>query len=267
MVRALFSAAPSTVLNARITRQCVVRPASASAPPPSFHAVSLDSAAGRRAAGSQTPVRPTRSAAALRDRPDRPIPAGEQARSSGRDAEDNGQPISAAARREEQGLALALRPLDRAPLLQAVADIVRPLARRSGHIAVSVDVEPGCPFVSADPLRLRQVLLNLLHNALRHTPQGGIVRLAARQSHEEVIVSVADTGSGLPPDMHEQLFDRYHVTSDPERGGGLGLALVRQLVEALGGRLWVASASTEGTEIAFSLPMAARLASAPPKDR
>lgn len=160
-----------------------------------------------------------------------------------------------------------MRPLDRAPLLQAVADIVRPLARLSGHIAVSVDVEPGCPFVSADPLCLRQVLLNLLHNALRHTPQGGIVRLVARRSHEEVIVSAADTGSGLPPDMHEQLFDRYHVTSDPERGGGLGLALVRQLVEAQGGRLWVASASTEGTEIAFSLPMAARLASAPPKDR
>jgi len=87
------------------------------------------------------------------------------------------------------------------------------------------------------------------------------------QSHEEVIVSVADAGSGLPPDTHEQLFDRYHVTSDPERGGGLGLALVRQLVEAQGGRLWVASASTDGTEIAFSLPMAARLASAPPKDR
>lgn len=266
MVRALPSAAPSTVLNARITRQCAVRPANASAPPPSFHAVALDSAAGRRAAGSQTPVGPTRSAA-VRDRPACPIPAGEQARSRGRDAEDNGQPISAAARREEQGLALALRRLDRAPLLQAVADIVRSLARRSGHIAVSVDVEPGCPFVSADPLRLRQVLLNLLHNALRHTPQGGIVRLAARRSHEEVIVSVADTGSGLPPDMLEQLFDRYHVTSDPERGGGLGLALVRQLVEAQGGRLWVASASTEGTESAFSLPMAARLASAPPKDR
>ena len=266
MVQALPSAAPSTVLNARITRQCAVRPANASAPPPSFHAVALDSAAGRRAAGCQTPVRPTRSAE-VRDRPARPIPAGEQARSSGRDAEDNGQPISAAARREEQGLALALRRLDRAPLLQAVADIVRSLARRSGHIAVSVDVEPGCPFVSADPLRLRQVLLNLLHNALRHTPQGGIVRLAARRSHEEVIVSVADTGSGLPPDMPEQLFDRYHVTSDPERGGGLGLALVRQLVEAQGGRLWAASASTEGTESAFSLPMAARLASAPPKDR
>ena len=67
--------------------------------------------------------------------------------------------------------------------------------------------------------------------------------------------------------MPEQLFDRYHATSDPERGGGLGLVLARQLVEAQGGGLSVASASAEGTQIAFSPSIAVRIASVPPKDR
>ena len=80
------------------------------------------------------------------------------------------------------------------------------------------------------------------------------------------MVSVADTGRGLTSARPEQLFDRYHATSDPERGGGLGLVLARQLVEAQGGGLSVASASAEGRESALSVSITARLASAS-KDR
>jgi len=131
MGRALPSATASTVLGADhpgVPSRPAARLSIASVPPPSFQAVSLDSAAGHPAADARTRVRHTRCGVVLRDRSARPTPASERSRSSSRGEDVTGQPISAAARLQEHGLTRALRPLDLAPLLHAVAALVRPLA-------------------------------------------------------------------------------------------------------------------------------------------
>ncbi len=84
-------------------------------------------------------------------------------------------------RLEERGLPLVLQPISVESTLADVVETVRPLARRAGRIALSLDVEPGCPSLQGDPLRVRQVVLNLLHNALRHTPEGDVIRLTVRR--------------------------------------------------------------------------------------
>ncbi len=160
------------------------------------------------------------------------------------------------ARLDERGLPLSLQPLEVRPLITAVLDAMRPLARRAGHIALATEVAPHCPPVRADPLRLRQVLVNLLHNALRHTPEGGAIQVTAHPEGDAVLFRVRDTGCGLPASLREDVFTRYHRTSDPASGAGLGLAVARQLVEAQGGQIWIESVPGEGTVVSFALPAA-----------
>jgi signal transduction histidine kinase len=114
--------------------------------------------------------------------------------------------------------------------------------------------------VAADPDRLRQILVNLLTNAGRHTPADGAIRLdAARAATGPVHIQVHNTGSTLSAADAERIFDRFY-RADPARsrdtgGSGLGLAIVKHLVEAQGGRVW---ASSDGgvTTVGFSLPPA-----------
>jgi signal transduction histidine kinase len=160
------------------------------------------------------------------------------------------------ARLEERGLSLTLQPLDLQPLVASVVETMRPLARRAGYVALAADAAAHCPPVLADALRLRQVLVNLLHNALRHTPEGGVIRVTVRPEGDWVVLSVRDTGCGIPASALEELFTRYHRTSDPASGGGLGLAVAKQLVEAQGGRIRIASVPQEGTEVTVMLPVA-----------
>jgi signal transduction histidine kinase len=121
-----------------------------------------------------------------------------------------------------------------------------------------VKVESGHALtVPADPVRLRQVLLNLLTNASRHTPEGGTIGLAASRGDGGVVITVRNTGSQLTDDEAARVFDRFYRT-DPSRqrttgGSGLGLAIVKHLVEAHGGRVW-ASADTEGVTFGVALP-------------
>ncbi len=157
------------------------------------------------------------------------------------------------ARLEERGLPLALRPVALAPLFADVVETLRPLARQAGHIGLVFAVSSGCPLVQADPLRLRQILVNLVHNALRHTPEGGVVRLSADVDPSGVVVSVADTGPGFPEELVAHAFERYRSGGG---GSGLGLAVVKQLVEAQGGRIWIARSDADGTVIRLVLPIA-----------
>ncbi len=160
------------------------------------------------------------------------------------------------ARLDERGLPLQLGAVDLGALLPDVVESIRPLARRAGHITLLCEVARDCPAVRADPVRLRQILLNLLHNALRHTPEGGVVAVRAVPGREMVTVAVCDTGPGLPLDVLDEPFRRYHASSDPSRGSGLGLAVARQLVEAQGGSIRVESVPGHGTVVSFTLPLA-----------
>jgi len=104
---------------------------------------------------------------------------------------------------------------------------------------------------------LGQVLVNLLHNAIKFTPEGGEITLYARQQEDMILFSVQDTGIGIPADDLSRIFERFYKT-DPARSGGgtgLGLAIARHLVEAHRGRIWVESVEGSGSKFYFTIPV------------
>ena len=168
-------------------------------------------------------------------------------------------------RLEEEALPLTFAPVSLAAVAAEAVEALRPLALAHGRISVSSLISPDLPMVLADRTRLRQVLNNLLHNALRHTPEGGVVVIEALVRDGEVEVAVTDTGTGIDPEELPHIFDRYYRTERSGRhlgGSGLGLAIVKQLVEAQGGHVWAESRPGEGTSIRFRLPIAAGAARA-----
>lgn len=151
-------------------------------------------------------------------------------------------------------------PLQRSPVNMAgvaarVVDRLRPQADRAG-LQMGVDVNPGLPAVSADAARIEQVLVNLVHNAIKFTPPGGKVDITARTEGDRLVVSVSDTGVGIPEDDLPRVFERFYKADKARAGGGtgLGLAIARHVVEAHGGRIWVESVEGEGATFSFSLP-------------
>jgi len=123
------------------------------------------------------------------------------------------------------------------------------------HIRVTVTAYADLSFVRADRRAVRSILDNLLSNAVRYTPQGGEILLAAEEIKDFVQFSVRDTGRGIEAERLSTIFDRFNAFSDS--GTGLGLALVRRLVESLGGQIAVESRLGNGTTFRFTLPVAA----------
>jgi signal transduction histidine kinase len=143
------------------------------------------------------------------------------------------------------------------------ASIVDELVRGHQHLAEEASVEirlavdAGLPAVLADPHRLLQVLENLVGNALKFTPRGGAITIAASERERDVLFSVSDTGSGIPADHLPHVFDRYWQANRTERrGAGLGLPICKGIVEGHGGQLRVESTSGTGTTVFFTLPRA-----------
>jgi signal transduction histidine kinase len=166
---------------------------------------------------------------------------------------------------ESGGLPLTIREVDVADILTEIVAAFRPLARREGHIAIVSDVEPDLPLASGDRERIVQILGNLVRNALRYTPEGGLVSLRAARAGELIQVTVEDTGAGIPPERLPRIFDRFYRGDDARDrasgGAGLGLAIVRELVEAMGGTVAAESVVGEGSRFAFTLRVASN---APP---
>ena len=126
----------------------------------------------------------------------------------------------------------------------------------AGGLRMECDVEDGLPPVECDERQLARVLANLLGNALKFTPRGGRVRLYAAAEGEEVRISVADTGPGLPPEQIGRVFDRFWKAQDVDRrGAGLGLAIARGIVEAHHGRIGVDSVPGQGSTFWLTLPV------------
>ncbi len=161
------------------------------------------------------------------------------------------------ARGEMGMLQLKYRLVDLLQLLQEMANYVTPEATKK-HQSLILDLPPSLPIVQADQERLRQVVLNLLDNAFKFTPERGRITLKARQKGSSLIVEVQDTGRGIAKEKQERLFKPYHrLESDREQfsGLGLGLALCKNLVELHGGRIWVESHEGNGSTFSFFLPI------------
>jgi len=124
----------------------------------------------------------------------------------------------------------------------------------AGGVRVAVTLPPDLPLVDVDPLRIQQVIGNLIGNALRYAPRGSVVAVAGRSDPGAVTVSVTDAGPGIAPDMLPHIFERF-TKGDESRGTGLGLAIARQLVQAHGGSIKAECPSGGGTVISFELPV------------
>ena len=132
-------------------------------------------------------------------------------------------------------------------------------AERAG-LHLVLDCGEDLPLVSADPDRMEQVLVNLLHNAIKFTPPGGDIRVSAVPDHQDVIFQVEDTGVGIPPRDLPRIFERFYKADRARSGGGtgLGLSISRHIIEAHGGRIWAESLPGKGSTFYFSLPIGAR---------
>jgi signal transduction histidine kinase len=154
---------------------------------------------------------------------------------------------------------LSMARVNVAALLQGIGEKFMPMASGAG-IELKIHAAAGLPEVIGDGDRLAQVFTNLLENALKFTPSGGTVTVRAAQDRDQLQISVADTGRGIPPEALAHIFDRFYQADASRQGGnrhgaGLGLAIVQELVEAHGGRISVRSALDRGTAFIVHLPL------------
>ncbi len=158
---------------------------------------------------------------------------------------------------EMVGFTLNKEPTAIEPLLRGVMEIAQDLFR-GRPIRLSAEIEPDLPMLEVDRTRIRQVLLNLLNNAQRFT-EAGAVRVAARRVGDEVVISVSDTGPGIPADQLARIFDEFYQVDRSLRraheGAGLGLAICKRFVEAHDGRIWAESEVGRGSTFSFALPI------------
>ena len=155
---------------------------------------------------------------------------------------------------------LRIEPAALSDVLDAVQSTMRPLAAKK---AIDFQVESG-PHIGSLPMdaaRIKQVLLNLVGNAVKFTPEGGRVQVRAIAEDGSVRVEVCDTGPGIPAEDHERIFLEFQQAQTARSAGkpegtGLGLALAKKFVEMHGGRIWVESEVGRGSTFAFTLPVA-----------
>ena len=148
--------------------------------------------------------------------------------------------------------------MQRLPVAPVVSSSLRGVEAeaRSRHVTLAAEVEDDVTARFA-PDKVERVLMNLLTNALRHTPSDGAVAVLVEPGDDEVRVSVEDTGNGLDAEARERMFERFWRgdQSRSSRGAGLGLAIARGLVEAHGGRIWAEDREGGGARVCFTLPV------------
>jgi signal transduction histidine kinase len=160
------------------------------------------------------------------------------------------------AQRLENGLPITPEPLNLAELAEEVVAELAPRAVEHDFVCL---LPPTLPLARGDSRRVRQVLVNLLDNAVKYSPDGGEIRLTASARSRELLVSVCDEGLGIPADHLTRVFERFvrveNGATRTTRGTGLGLAICQGLVQAQGGRIWVESAGPgRGSTFWFTLP-------------
>jgi signal transduction histidine kinase len=155
---------------------------------------------------------------------------------------------------ESGSLPLHREPTDLSVIATDAVGSFRAAAQAAG-VELGVEIADEIPLLDVDPVRIREVISNLVANALRHTPAGGTIAIAARVGEaNEVVVTVRDTGSGIEPDLLPHVFDRF-AKGATSRGSGLGLAIARGLVEAHGGSIDVESEPGRGSTFRFRIPL------------
>ncbi|GAB4492806.1 MAG: hypothetical protein Fur0016_27470 [Anaerolineales bacterium] len=152
---------------------------------------------------------------------------------------------------------LQLKPVSPSQLLQSATERMKTQAERAG-LSLEAECNTHLPTVPADSSRLEQVLVNLIHNAIKFTPSGGQIRLFAKLDGKYIRFDVSDTGAGIDPDDLPRIFERFYKADRARTksgGTGLGLSIARHIVEAHGGKIWVESEPEKGSTFYFTIPI------------
>ena len=161
------------------------------------------------------------------------------------------------ARIEAGTLRVEAEPTDLRPIIQGTVAEFRMMTR--AH-EIEVNLPPVLPAIMADPRRARQILRNLVENAIKYSPDGGPVLVSARVRADDVQTSVADQGIGIEEQLLEHIFDRFYQVDNASTrkvgGSGLGLSICKAIVEAHDGSIWVESRPGAGSTVHFTLPLA-----------
>lgn len=139
------------------------------------------------------------------------------------------------------------------PVIHSVTAQLYPITK-SKKQSLAVELPTSLPPVKSHRQYLEQILLNLLTNASKFTPEGGKITVSASQNDKSLVIEVADNGMGIPADKQELIFQPYYQVNGG-RGSGLGLAITKLLVELHGGNIWLESGSGQGSHFFFSLPL------------
>lgn len=143
-------------------------------------------------------------------------------------------------------------------LHRTAREIAEEFQNRTKKHRIFVELPSGFPTILADPKWIKQVLRNLLDNAIKYSPAGGLIVMRGEIRRRDIVLSIADQGIGIPPEDIPTLFEKYYRVKPPSGirvpGTGLGLPIARTIVEAHGGRIWVESLLGQGTTVSFSLP-------------
>ena len=161
------------------------------------------------------------------------------------------------ARIESDEMALDLRPISLLPLIADTVNRLRLLAEQN-NITLELDAPAELPPIQGDDNKLERVLDNLLDNALKYTPEEGLITVVVRPVNGQVEVRVTDSGPGIPPEHRERIFERFTRVPGSEgrrEGLGWGLAFCRSVIEAHGGRIWLESEVGQGSTFAFTIPV------------
>jgi len=153
-------------------------------------------------------------------------------------------------------MTLDLGPVDIRATIEAAAEGVRDRLAEQG-LALDIRADPEIGSFVADERRVRQILYNLLSNAIGFSPSGETITLAAERHSDAILLSVADRGSGIPVSIRDRVFNRFetHTVGSRHRGTGLGLSIVRSFVELHGGTVTIDSAVGRGTTVVCVFPL------------
>jgi signal transduction histidine kinase len=157
---------------------------------------------------------------------------------------------------DARAMNLDLGPVDIRGTMAAAAEGVQDRLSKD-EITLDMRAAPDIGSFVGDEARVRQVLFNLLSNAVGFSPPGEAVTLAAERTVDAIVFAVTDRGPGIPPEMHDKVFEWFetNTTGSRHRGAGLGLSLVRSFVELHGGRIDIDSAAGRGTTVVCSFPL------------
>jgi signal transduction histidine kinase len=153
-------------------------------------------------------------------------------------------------------LQLHFEPVDMKSLVLGTCMQISPLLHNKKQ-KINTEIPDSLPIIQGDGPRLEQVLLNLMNNATKFTPEGGCITVRVRKDDSGLVIEIRDTGIGIAKDQQDKLFKPYsrlHSDRQSHPGLGLGLALAKQVVELHGGKIWVDSDAGKGSTFAFSLP-------------